>query len=821
MPAAPAALTGGGGLNLSTIPVAAQKYANDCIDASARIILSHSGANLDEDQLKGVIAPGGTISSQAAGLNQLNPAGLYQAMEGSGGSAQALFAAVKASIDKGIGSILNVAPGSSIAGRPFSEGHFIAATGYNADGTINLSDTAKGTKYSVTADDAFQATRGRGIVVGTGTGPPPTQGPGAALMPGGTAGIGPGGVPITGGGYNGLSSLGGMGTGGIIPVYVVNMGGGGGGAGNMLQNLLGGPISAAGNAAAGVAGDAISAVPGAVASQFESPAGLAAPNAKTSALIQQGNPLAFASALGYNVPDLTRNGQSGITTASFMQPQQQYLANGQMLSNTTGLSQRTDTDLIAQLAAMRDQMVGATKDVSKGLGDKVLTPIMKAGVNTGISTLSNTVLTGMGTQLGNAMAPAIGAAVAKSTPATGSSDASGLAAVPFDAGNAISSAVGLASGGGVSGGTPGVDSVPAMLMPNEYVLNTQDVARLGGVAGVDRFTSALASGKVRHFAAGGGVIGNATVGADFFGVSQVPIIGTIVNMLINILLTMIGAQITVRDTLTTLTDNFRQFRGDTFKAFNSQGQMFNDTSGLAERSESSTQEVTDERVRILTQVLQALIKYIIDKVIVPIAEAVGQALINAGASAAGGALGPFGGGAITGGVSTIGDAAVQIAGQVGQDFGDAASAVIVQELLSGGQQLFPGLFSDVLGGGAVENDLTGPLGSLLGGVVGGFTGLITALMGVVGLGSFGNNTGSLLGFDEGGMANGVGLMPKATISPERVLSPSQTDSFERLVSALEGGNFGGGNSTVIHAPFTVTGGAGGGAAARDRLLELL
>ena len=43
---------GGGGLNLSTIPVAAQKYANDCIDASARIILSHSGVNMSEDQLE-------------------------------------------------------------------------------------------------------------------------------------------------------------------------------------------------------------------------------------------------------------------------------------------------------------------------------------------------------------------------------------------------------------------------------------------------------------------------------------------------------------------------------------------------------------------------------------------------------------------------------------------------------------------------------------------------------------------------------------------------------------------------------------------------
>jgi Transglycosylase-like domain/Phage-related minor tail protein/Peptidase_C39 like family len=161
----------GGGLNLSTIPVAAQKYANDCIDASARIILSHAGINMDEDQLERVIAPGGSINSQAAGLNQLDPRGKFVPMAGSGGSQQAMFAAIKASIDQGIGSVLNVAPGSSLGGHNFAPGHFVAATGYNADGTINVSDTAGGKTYSVSQADAFQATSGRGIVAGTGSGP--------------------------------------------------------------------------------------------------------------------------------------------------------------------------------------------------------------------------------------------------------------------------------------------------------------------------------------------------------------------------------------------------------------------------------------------------------------------------------------------------------------------------------------------------------------------------------------------------------------------------------------------------------------------------
>lgn len=225
--ALPSASSGspGGGLNLSTVAVAAQKYANDCIDASARIILSHSGVNMDEDQLERVIAPGGTIQSQAAGLNQLDPAGKFVPMAGSGGSQEAMFAAIKASIDSGTGSILNVAPGSSIAGRPFSEGHFIAATGYNADGTINLSDTARGDRYSVSAADAFQATRGRGIVAGTGTGPGAVAGAGAIAGSGGaTPDYGVGGTGLSGGafGTSGLSD-----SSGVVSVYVTNMPGGG------------------------------------------------------------------------------------------------------------------------------------------------------------------------------------------------------------------------------------------------------------------------------------------------------------------------------------------------------------------------------------------------------------------------------------------------------------------------------------------------------------------------------------------------------------------------------------------------------------------
>lgn len=46
-------------------------------------------------------------------------------------------------------------------------------------------------------------------------------------------------------------------------------------------------------------------------------------------------------------------------------------------------------------------------------------------------------------------------------------------------------------------------------------------------------------------------------------------------------------------------------------------------------------------------------------------------------------------------------------------------------------------------------------------------------------------------YDAGGVATGPGMMPKLTSAPERVLSPRQTEAFERLVAALDRGAAGG------------------------------
>lgn len=64
----------------------------------------------------------------------------------------------------------------------------------------------------------------------------------------------------------------------------------------------------------------------------------------------------------------------------------------------------------------------------------------------------------------------------------------------------------LAQGGPITGGTPGKDSVLAMLMPGEHVLDTGDVDAMGGQQGVYRFRAALDAGLVPKFAEGGAVV---------------------------------------------------------------------------------------------------------------------------------------------------------------------------------------------------------------------------------------------------------------------------------------------------------------------------
>lgn len=72
-------------------------------------------------------------------------------------------------------------------------------------------------------------------------------------------------------------------------------------------------------------------------------------------------------------------------------------------------------------------------------------------------------------------------------------------------------------------------------------------------------------------------------------------------------------------------------------------------------------------------------------------------------------------------------------------------------------------------------------------------------------GRYGNdlttNWGKGIGYDQGGIANGIGFMPKYTIKPERVLDPRETVAFENLIplasQLLSGGT--GGNMSAAAA----------------------
>jgi phage-related protein len=64
---------------------------------------------------------------------------------------------------------------------------------------------------------------------------------------------------------------------------------------------------------------------------------------------------------------------------------------------------------------------------------------------------------------------------------------------------------GFADGGGVFGGERGKDSVPAMLMPDEHVWTTREVAAAGGHAAMTRLRRAALAGELNGYAAGGAV----------------------------------------------------------------------------------------------------------------------------------------------------------------------------------------------------------------------------------------------------------------------------------------------------------------------------
>lgn len=555
----------------------------------------------------------------------------------------------------------------------------------------------------------------------------------------------------------------------------------------IMAGILGGigmDSSAVASIVGGVFGNAVTQ---ATSVQLPGPLGYpatpTAPTTDVASLVQQGNPLAVAAAAGLNVPDYTRAGGGPSAAAANIAETGLPVADvaGRIYSDTAALIDRTFTSLDTADKARHDQVMSALNQIAAKLGKDVLAPTVQGATEAAINSTAQQT-SGL---IGNAVA----------------------AALPI---------AGMAGGGPVSGGIPGRDSVPILGMPGEHMLTVADVNALGGHGGVTAFRAALhRSGGLRLMASGGPVSGNATVGADLLGVGQIPVLGAVVNALMQVLLQLIGVQIEARDTLLSVATDAREFRGD-FKAFDAAGRVMSDTAGLADRTSTSEREAADERLRIAKLVMDGLVKYAIETVIVPIAKAVGNALLQVGSGALQGGLGAaFPGGSIVGSVigsalTTGGSAGIDIASQILSSLAENAISVGLTGLTQLLPSLAPNLTGAIFGGrlaALVGDPITALFSTLLGGVA-------TVLTGALGGASF----------DDGGIAHGVGLLPKATVRPERVLSPDQTATFDRFVAWLEGGGLAGagaGRRVEIHAPFTVTGGEQAGRQVHDRLLAMI
>lgn len=627
------------------------------------------------------------------------------------------------------------------------------------------------------------------------------------------------------------------------------------------------------------------------------PSVTSAPSATVQQLVNQNNPEAIAAALGYNVPDLGVQGgtpQSGLTKNTGPQ----FDASGQLYSDTSALTNRTYTDAVATQNAEIKQLQDVMNQVKDQLTSQVLEPIMEEAVTKGISAMSSAAQKNIGLGVGSGAAPDIATAVAtaiQDSNVTGNSNSSS----DTGATSGVESAIGNFLGD-QQGSSTGIGNVLGLfdeggVMPTHTIgMNLSgSPERVLSPTQTSLFDSGLLGGwnlqpMQQHMgeAVGEGQAGgaNATVGADFFGASQIPVLGAIINFLIETLLSVIGVTVTATSTLDNMSTEVRKFRGQ-FQAFNAEGQLTNDTSGLLDRSDSSEQAVEDQRLRILQQVIQGIVKFIIDDIIGPVVKAVGDAAVNAGGSAAGGALdtvAPGAGGIVSSLISSAGDAGVGIGVSIGTNAGESAASTLLSSLFGivsdnsspGVTSVLGGnLLGGLLGGsgsGSTTSNLSGILGSvldlggllggpsgnggigsllssLLGGLsgTGGSGGLLGGLLGGSGVGSIFNLlTGGILGaftslfsgvggafglsgllngltsFDEGGVASGMGMMPKATIKPERVLSPAQTQSFDRLVDAL-GAHGGSSSTTTVHAPISLQGTSATPEAVRDRLLALM
>ncbi|TCN51781.1 phage-related minor tail protein [Rhodococcus sp. SMB37] len=229
--------------------------------------------------------------------------------------------------------------------------------------------------------------------------------------------------------------------------------------------------------------------------------------------------------------------------------------------------------------------------------------------------------------------------------------------------------------------------------------------------------------------------------------------------LIDTIVRLTGVEIQIRDTIYAVAEDVKAFRGDQFQTFDETGQLLSDTASMLERSASSTDMVLAEQNRINRELMKSVMRYLMVNVLLPVLSALLTALITIAVTLVAAAIGAM------------------IAGPIGLAIGAALGAVV---------------------GLALSAVAAGVIGS-------------------VGLGA----AAAIDSFDEGGVANGIGIMPKNTIAPERVLSPRQTASFDRLVDLLDARGIGGGGNKSVHVGSVNVHGTQAAEKSADHLLSLL
>lgn len=229
--------------------------------------------------------------------------------------------------------------------------------------------------------------------------------------------------------------------------------------------------------------------------------------------------------------------------------------------------------------------------------------------------------------------------------------------------------------------------------------------------------------------------------------------------LVDMIVRLTGVEIEIRDNLENTLKEIQEFRGDLVSSFDESGRLVSDTATLMQRNESSRDLVIAEQNRVNRELIKAVLRYLISSVLLPIITAILGAMIQLAATAIGAAIG----------------------------------------------SIIPGIGTAI--GAAV--------GAVVGAALAGTAAIFTSML-AVGAGA------ALDAFDSGGVAYGKGLMVKDTNLPERVLSPRETSSYDRLgriADFIENNHSS--KTTQVHAPITVRGDERAGERVHNYLTTLM